>query len=97
MAEKQNITRSRRRPEDAATIGVMLLKALLVVPPDNPAPVVANPRSPVLAGGVLVVLLGRLRPPFSELNFSQKDSPLKVFFIFQSEPAGFVNGHRPPC
>ena len=53
MAENKPTT-TRRRPEDAATIGVMLLRALLVIPPDNPAPVIAKPRQPVLVGGEAV-------------------------------------------
>jgi hypothetical protein len=43
---------SRRRPEDAATFGVMLLMGLLITPPSSPALVKANPKLPVLTGGV---------------------------------------------
>jgi len=45
---KQVIT--RRRPEDAATIALMLLKAS-VLPPAGSAAVISTPRLPVLAGG----------------------------------------------
>ncbi|MFG1462255.1 hypothetical protein V5F77_05075 [Xanthobacter sp. DSM 24535] len=45
-------TTPRRRPEDAATFGVMLLMGLLITPPSSPALVKANPKLPVLTGGV---------------------------------------------
>ncbi|WP_428029818.1 hypothetical protein [Ancylobacter sp.] len=40
----------RRRPEDSATIALMLLKASVLPPADSVA-VVAAPRLPVLSGG----------------------------------------------
>ncbi|MFG1413476.1 hypothetical protein V5G24_20410 [Xanthobacter sp. VTT E-85241] len=49
---KNQPTTSRRRPEDAAAFGVMLLKGLLITPPSSPALVKANPKLPVLTGGV---------------------------------------------
>lgn len=48
---KNEPTTSRRRPEDAATFGVMLLKSLLIAPPTSPALVRVDPKSPVLTGG----------------------------------------------
>ena len=45
-------TTFRRRPEDAATFGVMLLKASIVGLDDKAAPVVPAPRKPTLVGGV---------------------------------------------
>lgn len=42
---------SRRRPEDAATIGLMLLKASIAGLSDGTASAEPAPRSPVLAGG----------------------------------------------
>jgi hypothetical protein len=44
-------TTPRRRPEDAATITLMLLKASILGPDLGAAPVKAEPNRPVLAGG----------------------------------------------
>lgn len=43
-------TTPHRRPEDAATIALLLLKASVLPPAGSAAPVV-TPRLPVLAGG----------------------------------------------
>lgn len=49
---KNQPTTFRRRPEDAATFGVMLLNGLLITPPSSPALVRVDPKPPVLTGGV---------------------------------------------
>lgn len=45
-------TTPRRRPEDAATITLLLLKASVLPPAGNAVPVI-TPRFPVLAGGAV--------------------------------------------
>ena len=40
-----------RRPEDAATFTLMLLKAAILGPNHGPAPVKAEPKRPVLTDG----------------------------------------------
>ncbi len=44
-------TTPRRRPEDAATFTLMLLKAAILGPDMGMAPAPSGPRRPVLAGG----------------------------------------------
>lgn len=44
-------TTSRRRPEDAATFTLMLLKAAVLGPDHGMAPAADRPLRPVLAGG----------------------------------------------
>ena len=44
-------TTNRRRPEEAATIGLMLLKASIQGLDDGLSPVEAKPVAPVLVGG----------------------------------------------
>lgn len=44
-------TTFRRSPEDAATIGLMLLKASIKGLGDSAAPAISSPRQPTLVGG----------------------------------------------
>ncbi|MGR7993825.1 hypothetical protein [Xanthobacter sp. ZOL 2024] len=44
-------TTPRRRPEDAATFTLMLLKAAILGPDHGAAPVQTEPKRPILAGG----------------------------------------------
>lgn len=55
---KVTSTTSRRRAEDAATIGLMLLKAALSgLPGGEPSVAVSQPKRPVLAGGAAARVL----------------------------------------
>lgn len=55
MAQAGSVhTTPRRRPEDAATIGLMMLKASISGLDNGPAPVKPAPKSPVLVGGAVL-------------------------------------------